>query len=136
MNYWLVKTDPDTYSVQTFSEEKRTLWDGVHNHQAINYIKKMKPGDIVFVYESLSTKSILGLAKVDSEPFLNKEDPRFSWAAYLQFIKHLEPFSLKQAKLESNLKDFKLVTNSRLSVMPVEDEARNFLIKNYKLNNN
>ena len=121
MNYFLAKTDPDTYSLADFEKEGETLWDGVHNNAAMLFIQKMKPGDMVYIYESLSTKAIVGLAEVTSEPFLNTADPRRSWAVRMKFVKaYTEPLTLAAIKAEPLFADFALVRQSRLSVMPVE----------------
>lgn len=120
MNYFLAKTDPDTYSLQDFIKEGETLWDGVHNNAAMLFIQQMKPGDAVYIYESLTTKAIVGLATVTGEPFLNTADPRRSWAVHMKFVKKfVNPLSLAAIKANPKLADFKLVRESRLSVMPV-----------------
>ena len=75
MNYFLTKTDPDTYSIDDFEKEGTTLWDGVHNNAALLFIRQMHPGDHVYIYESLTTKAIVGLAEVMSEASENKNDP-------------------------------------------------------------
>jgi len=119
MNYFLAKTDPDTYSIDDFESEGTTLWDGVHNNAAILFIQQMRPGDLVYIYQSMSTKAIMALAQVTSEPELNTNDPRRSWVVTMKFIKrYAVPLTLAQIKAEPDLADFKLVRESRLSVMP------------------
>lgn len=123
MNYFLAKTDPDTYSLQDFIKEGETLWDGVHNNAAMLFIQKMKPGDMVYIYESLTTKAIVGLATVTGEPFLNTADPRRSWAVTMKFVSaYKTPVTLVQLKADPRFNDFALIRQSRLSVMPVEPE--------------
>lgn len=120
MNYFLAKTDPDTYGIDDFMKEGETLWDGVHNNAALLFIRQMKPSDKVFIYESMSTKAIVGLTEVTSEPELNKNDPRRSWAVRMKFIKKYDkPVTLAAIKADPDFADFKLVRESRLSVMPV-----------------
>lgn len=121
MNYWLVKADPDTdYSIDDLARDGSTEWTGVHNFQAIINIKLMKPGDLVYVYHSQKEKSIVGLAKVSSEPYENLKDPRKSWAVQLSFVKkYKNPLHLSTIKADPSMSDFLLVRNSRLSVMPV-----------------
>jgi predicted RNA-binding protein with PUA-like domain len=81
----------------------------------------MQVGDLVYIYESLTTKAIVGLAEVSAEPYLNTADPRFSWAVKLKYVKtYNTPLSLATIKAEPALKDFPLVRIGRLSVMPVE----------------
>ena len=68
MSYFLAKTDPETYSLNDFEREKRTLWDGVTNPQAVKTIRAMRPGDRVFIYHSGGKaeggSGVVGLAKV------------------------------------------------------------------------
>jgi predicted RNA-binding protein with PUA-like domain len=129
MNYWLVKADPDTdYSIDDLEKDGSTIWDGVHNFQAINNIKMMKPGDFVYIYHSQKQKSIVGLAKVNDEPFENLKDPRKSWAVELEFVKKFErPLSLGDIKAEKDLQDFLLVRHTRLSVMPAESKHQKII---------
>lgn len=123
MAYFLAKTDPETYSIEDFERDGETEWDGVHNYEAINFIKTMRPGDKVFIYLSMSAKAVLGLAEVTSEPYENKDDKRFSWAVRMKFMKRTKPVTLAEFKAEPSLKKFKLVTHSRLSVMAVDDKV-------------
>lgn len=120
MNYFLAKTDPETYSLQDFIKEGETLWDGVHSNAAILFIQQMRPGDYVYIYESLSTKAIVGLAEVTGQPFLNTADPRRSWAVTMRFVKkYSSPLSLATIKNHPALANFGLVRQGRLSVMQV-----------------
>ena len=129
MATFLVKTDPESYSIEDFEKDGETEWDGVHNYQAINYIKTMCPGDKVYVYLSMSSKSIVALAKVIGEPYENKNDLRFSWAVRLKFVRRTKPVTLSEIKAEPMLKNFLLVRHSRLSVMPVDELTDNWLDK-------
>jgi len=128
MNYFLAKTDPDTYSLADFQKEGTTLWDGVHNNAAMLFIQKMQPGDLVYIYESLTTKAIVGLAEVTDEPFLNTADPRRSWAVHMKFIKEFaNPLTLAQIKATPSLAHFELVRQGRLSVMPVPPDIQKII---------
>ena len=123
MNYFLAKTEPSTYSIDDLQRDGTTIWDGVHNYEAINVIKSMQPGDKVYIYHSLTDKKIVGIAEVCGEPFENTKDPRFSWAVEFKFVKKAVGPTLSDVKNEPDLKNFKLVTHSRLSVMPVPPNA-------------
>ncbi len=129
MNYWLVKADPDTdYSIDDLKRDGSTLWDGVHNFQAIGFIKQWEVGDHVYVYHSQKEKQIVGLAEVISEPRKNEDDPRTSWVADIKFVKkYIKTLSLADIKADSVNDEFLLVRNGRLSVMPVPDEVRHFI---------
>ncbi len=64
MSYFLAKTDPETYSLEDLEREKRTIWDGVTNPQAVKAIREMRPGDRVFIYASGGGSAVVGLANV------------------------------------------------------------------------
>jgi predicted RNA-binding protein with PUA-like domain len=128
MSYFLAKSDPDTYGIDDLKRDKKTLWDGVHNYQAIAVIKTMQVGDQVFIYHSQSDKAIVGLAEVVGEPFENKQDPRFSWAVELKFVRLLKPITLADIKAEPTFKGFLLVRHTRLSTMPVPDFVAEWIL--------
>ena len=89
MNYWLVKTEEDVYPISQLKKEKETLWDGVRNYQARNYLKTMKKGDLVFIYHSNSkVTGIVGCADVSKSAVA---DP-------LQFIKSSDYYDEKASK--------------------------------------
>jgi len=87
--YYLAKTDPETYSITTFAKEKETNWDGVHNYQAINFIKSWEIGDFVLIYNSQGENRIVGLAEVVGNPEKDLNDKRESWYAKLRLLKNL-----------------------------------------------
>ncbi len=116
-NYFLAKTDPDTYSLDHLEREGRTVWDGVRNPQALRAIKEMRPGDKVFVYHSGGESGVAGLARVASEPRPDPKDPKLS-VVDLEFLGRLEePVSLRDIKQSGLFDDWALVRQSRLSTM-------------------
>jgi predicted RNA-binding protein with PUA-like domain len=129
MKYFLVKADPETdYGIDDLARDIYQDWDGVHNFQAIAFIKAMKPGDRVLIYHSQKEKSIVGEAEVDAEPYLNTKDPRTSWAVKIKFVRKYDtPVTLSQIKAEPGLKDFLLIRNGRLSVMEVPQNVVEWL---------
>jgi predicted RNA-binding protein with PUA-like domain len=129
MKYWLVKADPDTdYSIDDLARDGSTIWDGVHNFQAINNIKLMGIDDFVYIYHSQKEKQIVGLAKVTSKPFENTKDPRKSWAVEISFVKKYDKLmTLAEIKAVDELQDFLLVRHTRLSVMPVEPKHQKII---------
>jgi predicted RNA-binding protein with PUA-like domain len=128
MNYFLAKTDPDTYSIDHLEKEGTTKWDGIHNYQAINVLKKMHVGDLVYVYHSQSERAIVGLMEVTGEPYQNMEDKRFSWAVEVKFVRrYSNKVTLAEIKAEEICKDFILVRHSRLSTMEVPLEVHKWL---------
>jgi len=129
MNYWLVKADPENdYSIDDLVKDETTLWDGVHNFQAIGFIKQWRLNDQIFIYHSQKEKKIVGTARVVSKPILNEADPRVSWTAKIKIEKKFnQPISLAEIKANPVNKDFLLVRNPRLSVMPIPPETLNWL---------
>lgn len=124
MNYWLVKSDPEDYSWKELKKDKSTDWDGVRNYQARNNLKEMKKGDLVFIYESVTTKEILGISEVTKEYYQDPKTDDDRWVAVeLTFKKELKnPVSLKQIKQIEELREIALIKQSRLSVMPIKKE--------------
>ncbi len=125
MTYFLAKTDPTTYSIHDLKRDGETVWDGVHNYQAINVIKSWKPGDMIFVYHSQGESKIVGLMEVVSEPYKDPHDDRnISWVAKVRYVKEFAPsqqVTLSEIKHTGLFTDFLLIRNSRLSVMVCPD---------------
>ena len=123
-NYWMVKQEPEAYSWDTFVREGGTAWSGVRNFQARNNLRAMKKGDLVFFYHSVSDKQIVGLAKVAKEYYPDKTAEEGDWSVVdLVPVKPLpHPVSLETMKADAQLKDLKLLKQSRLSVLPVSEK--------------
>ncbi len=127
MPYYLAKTDPDTYSIADLEREKRTVWDGVSNPQAVRAIRAMQPGDRVFIYHSGSNSGgsvtgIVGLAAVGSGGRPDPKNPK-SAVADLEFLMRLDPpTSLADVKQSGRFDDWALVRQGRLSTMPAPDK--------------
>jgi len=121
MNYWLVKTEPGTYSWDDLVRDKNTVWDGVRNFQARNNLKAMKKGDLVLVYHSGEEKAIMGTAKISKEAFPDPKDK--NWIAVeIESAKQLKKsVTLSQVKSIASLDNMVLVKSSRLSVQPVQE---------------
>lgn len=126
MAYWLVKSDPETYSFERMKKEKKTMWDGVRNYAARNNLRAMKKGDLCFFYESMNGEpSIVGIVKVAKEHY---QDPTTTedWSVVdLEYSKTITPVSLKAVKANKKLSQMALVRLSRLSVQPVTESEWN-----------
>ncbi len=137
MNYWLVKSEPDTYGWHHFREQARAVWDGVRNYQARNNLKSMKLGDQVLFYHSVTNPAVVGLATVVREAYPDPtvaNDPaqaKFGWVAVeLEPVMALEsPVSLARIKAEPMLANLSLIKQSRLSVMPIQPDAFELILK-------
>ena len=103
MQYWLMKSEPDVWSLeqQKKAGEKGVAWDGVRNYQAANNLKKMKTGDLCFFYHSNIGKEIVGVVEVIKEAFLDKTDQSGRFVAVtVKFIEKFEnPVTLKNIKI-------------------------------------
>ena len=117
MKYFLAKTDPETYSIDQFEHEKKTVWDGVKNPQALRAIGEMRPGDRVFLYHSGSDAAVVGLVKVVSEPRPDPKNPTLT-VVDLEFVSRLDPpTTLHEIKESGLFSDWALVRQGRLSTM-------------------
>ena len=137
MNYWLVKSEPDVWSIdqQAQAGAKGTIWDGVRNYQAANNLKKMSKGDLCFFYHSNIGKEIVGIVEVIKTSFIDPTDPlkRFV-AVQMKFKEKLaKPITLESIKKTKELKDLSLIKQSRLSVMPIDPKSWKILCKMGKL---
>ena len=120
-NYWLLKSEPSTWSWQDQVKSKIDMWDGVRNYQARNNLMKMKKGDQCFFYHSVSEKSIVGIVEVVKEHYPDPTDKKNKFVVVdVKAKKKLKkPVSLDEIKKNKKLKNIALIRQSRLSVMPI-----------------
>jgi predicted RNA-binding protein with PUA-like domain len=125
MAYWLVKSEPSSYSWEQFNKDKQTRWDGVRNYAARNHLKAMKKGDEVLFYHSREGVEIVGIAKVSKEYYQDPTTEDENWVSVdIKPVRKLKkPVSLNEIKADPRLSSMALVKLGRLSVQPVtEDE--------------
>jgi len=131
MAHWLIKSEPSVYSWDQFVKEKRTSWTGVRNAQATINLKAMKSGDLCFFYHSNDGKEIVGIAKVVKTAYPDPTDK--AGKAVTVDVAPVEPVTLPVTlaaiKADPKFKEFGLVRQSRLSVVPVSDEHWKFIVK-------
>jgi predicted RNA-binding protein with PUA-like domain len=139
MRRWLMKTEPDTFSIDDLAARRVEPWDGVRNYQARNFIREMRRGDGVLIYHSsCAVPGVAGIAKVASAPKADPTqfgpkgdhydagsdpaDPRWSLVD-VRFVRKLKRvITLDEIKLLRGLGDFALTRRgNRLSVLPVSD---------------
>jgi len=131
MNYFLAKTDPETYSVDQLEREKKTVWDGVKNPQALRAIRDMRPGDRVLIYHSGGDSAVVGLAQVVSEPRPDPKSPKLTVVDF-EFVKRLDPpTTLREIKESGLFEDWALVRQGRLSTMAAPAKFVVWLKKRY-----
>lgn len=138
--YWLMKSEPHVYSIDDLEKDGQTMWDGVRNYQARNFMRDdMKAGDRVLYYHSnTNPPGVVGVAEVVKESYpdhtaqdpdskyydekASEDEPRW-YMVDIEFVRKLPRLvSLQEIKDEPALEDMVLVNRSRLSVQPVEEE--------------
>ena len=129
MNYWLMKSEPSTYSWADLERDKKSTWDGVRNFQARNNLKTMKKDDLVFIYHSNEDKAIVGIAKIIKEYYPDPGDKEWVVVDIAPLKKLKRQVSLTQIKADKRFSDMVLVRSSRLSVQPVRKEEFDQIIK-------
>lgn len=124
MNYWLLKTEPETFSWDDMKSKKVAPWDGVRNFQARNFIKEMRVGDQCLFYHTGKEKAVVGIVKVVKEAYPDPSDETGKFLMMdVQYHKEVKAHvTLEKIKADKRFKDFYLCTHSRLSVMPVTKE--------------
>lgn len=128
MNYWLLKTEPDTFSWDDLVRDKKTGWDGVRNFQARSHLKAMQKGDLAFVYHTGDEKSVVGIAKVTKDNYPDPKDNEWVAVEIAPVSKLKNPITLAQIKGDKRLANMVLVRASRLSVQPVKKEEFDMII--------
>ena len=120
--YFLAKTDPETYDIVQLEKDGQTVWDGVTNAQALRAIREMKTGDRVFIYHSMGSAAIVGIADVVGDGRADANNPKLAVADF-RFRGRVEPpVTLREIKESGEFEDWALVKQSRLSTMAVPDE--------------
>tara|TARA_B100000579_G_scaffold394993_1_gene372724 strand:- start:163 stop:576 length:414 start_codon:yes stop_codon:yes gene_type:complete len=137
MKYWLIKSEPDVWSIDQQKKEgaKGAAWDGVRNYQAARNLKNMKRGDRCFFYHSNIGKEIVGIVEVIKEAYPDKTDQSGRFVAVtVKFLKKLsKPITLENIKKNKELSHLSLIKQSRLSVMPIDSKSWKILNKMSKI---
>ena len=137
MNYWLMKSEPNVWSIdqQKKAGTKGAAWDGVRNYQAAKNLKSMRKGDQCFFYHSNIGKEIVGVVEVIKESYFDETDKSGRFVAVtVKFIKKLSnPVSLEIIKKNKQLSHLSLIKQSRLSVMPIDSKSWKILNKMSKI---
>ncbi len=121
MSYWLLKTEPDTYSFDDLTKDGKTTWDGVTNALALKNLRAMVAGDTVIVYHTGKERQAVGLADVKraAYPDPNEDDERRVVIDIAAVGRMPRPVTLAEMKANPKLEGFDLLRLSRLSVVPV-----------------
>ena len=130
-NYWLVKTEPSTYSYDDLERARTAVWDGVKNPVALRNLRAMHPGDQVLVYHTGDEKAVVGWATVVSAPYADpkKKDPKLIVIDLRAHRRLPQPVTLAQIKADTTLSELPIVRQGRLSVSPVTAPQWSRLLK-------
>jgi predicted RNA-binding protein with PUA-like domain len=130
MAYWLIKSEPETFSWENLEKEKNSMWEGVRNYQARNNLRLMKKGDSLLFYYSGANPGIIGIAQVSKENYPDPTAKEGDWSVVeVKPVRKLKKFiGLHEIKKYSELQHMSLVKNTRLSVQPVKDEEYKFIL--------
>ncbi|HIF02666.1 MAG TPA: EVE domain-containing protein [Nitrospinaceae bacterium] len=133
MKYWLMKSEPDVWSInqQKKAGARGTTWDGVRNYQAAKNLRNMKKGDLCFFYHSNIGKEIVGIVEVIKTAFIDPTDKQKRFVAVqVRFKKKLKKtVPLEDIKKNKTLSHLSLIKQSRLSVMSIDSKSWNLLNK-------
>lgn len=121
VSYWLLKTEPETYSFEQLLKDKKTNWNDVRNYQARNNLRKIAKGDLALIYHSGDQKAVVGVAKAVKEAYPDIDPEGGDWVQVdIAPIEALsKPVRLAEIKAAKTLSDLPLIKQSRLSVMPI-----------------
>ena len=147
INYWLMKSEPDAYSIKDLEREKETLWDGIRNYQARNYMRSMKIGDQAFFYHSnTKTPGIVGLMEIIETHLIDpyqfderskyydnkskKENPRWDCVKTKYINEFKTMLTLRELSETYTPEELTLVRKgNRLSIMPIKKDIALELLK-------
>ena len=138
VNYWLLKSEPSTWSWKDQVKAGIEMWDGVRNYQARNNLMKMKKKDLCFFYHSVSEKLIIGIVEVVKEHYPDPTDKtgRFVVIDVKAKKKLKRSVSLEEIKNNPKLSNIALIKQSRLSVMPLKKVEWDIILKLSQKRNN
>ena len=133
MQYWLMKSEPNVWSIDQQRKAGATgaPWDGVRNYQAAKNLRNMRKGDLCFFYHSNIGKEIVGIVEIIKESFIDKtdKDGRFV-AVQVKYKEKLKKrITLDEIKKIKSLAHLSLIKQSRLSVMPIDSKSWKILYK-------
>ncbi len=135
MKYFLLKSEPESYSIDDFAKDKVTIWTGIRNYRARNVIRdEMSPGDLFFFYHSMGNPNgIVGIGKIVANNLpdkTSKEKPNPWYAPKVQFVKKFKKIvTLDEIKKDKRFRDMVLIKIPRLSVQPVSKEHFELIVK-------
>jgi len=130
MSFWLIKSEPDSWSWDNHVQKGVEHWDGIRNYQAANNMKAMRIGDLAFFYHSNTGKDIVGVVEVVKEYYPDHTDPKGQFGMVdFKALKPLSPsVTLTEIKQHPQLQDMTLIKQARLSVSPVKKQEWDIIL--------
>ena len=131
MHYWILKTEPSSYSFDQLVQDGTAVWDGIKNPQALKYLREMEAGDQVLIYHTGEERSVVGHAEVTSAAYPDPKggDPRMVVVNLRAGAPLPKPVTLAQIKTDHMFMDLGLVRQARLSVVPATEEQWKKLVE-------
>ncbi|HMQ69107.1 MAG TPA: EVE domain-containing protein [Ignavibacteria bacterium] len=131
MNYWLLKTEPSVYSYDDLVKDKKTVWDGVGHNTALINIRNARKGDLAFIYHTGTERQVVGISEIISDPYKDPKSDNSKMAVFdvKPVSKLANPVTLAQIKADKKFSEFRLVKESRLSVVSVPENIWKEIIK-------
>lgn len=131
MNYWLLKTEPSSYSWKKMEKDKTAKWDGIHNFQALKFMRQMKKSDLAFFYHTGDEKSVVGVVEIIREFYPDPKDDsgKFGMVDVKVSESLKNPVSLSFIKKEPKLLNLLLIKQPRLSVIPLNKEEWETIVR-------
>ena len=121
-NFWILKTEPSSYSFDRLVTERRAVWDGVSNALALKHLRSMAKGDQTFIYHTGDEKALVGLARIASDPYADPKDDKLTVVDVEAGDRLPTPVTLAAVKADPAFAQLGLVRMSRLSVIPVPQD--------------
>jgi predicted RNA-binding protein with PUA-like domain len=129
MNYWILKTEPETYSIDDLAKAKKATWDGIRNYAARKNLQSMRKGDICLIYHTGDQKAIVGSSVVIKTAYPETKEPEWFCVDLAFKEKWEKSVTLEQIKKEKSLAGMVLLKQGRLSVSPVTESEYKSLLK-------
>lgn len=129
MAYWLMKSEPSSYSWNDLVDARTAQWDGVRNNAARLHLKAMKAGDEAFFYHSMADKAIVGIMRITGPAEPDGDGGEWAKVPVEPLRSLARPVTLTAIKAEPALARMELIRQSRLSVAPVRDEEWEMILK-------
>ncbi len=131
MSFWLLKTEPSTFSYSDLEKDKEATWDGVTSPGGLFQIKQVKKGDAAFIYHTGDEKQVVGIAEITCDPYVDPKagNPKLFVFDIKPKRRLKKPVTLEQIKADKRFAESRIVTEPRLSVQPVPDNIWNAILQ-------